>query len=174
MLYDQATPTPSEISVNMFRCQFTTDAQPRWKNGQPPHSTTGVANRNSIHCRCVNEIVCGTNPFHISPAIAITNTGTANTMLNQKRRVILSSSGFSSLTATVLGSSVMPQIGQFPGSLRTICKCIGQKYSVISGWGNASSGSSAMPQIGQLPGLDSRTSGSIGQMYTAPGIATSG
>jgi hypothetical protein len=37
-----------EISVNMFRFQVTIDRQPRWKNGQPAHSTTGVASANSI------------------------------------------------------------------------------------------------------------------------------
>ena len=31
------------ISVNMLRLRLTIDAQPRWKNGQPPQSTTGVA-----------------------------------------------------------------------------------------------------------------------------------
>ena len=34
---------PSAISVNMFRLRLTSDSQPRRKNGQPPHSTTGVA-----------------------------------------------------------------------------------------------------------------------------------
>ena len=43
-----AAPTPSAISVNMFRWRLTTDAQPRSKNGQPPHSTTGVASASSI------------------------------------------------------------------------------------------------------------------------------
>ena len=32
----------------MFRWRFTTDAQPRTKNGQPPHSTTGVASANCV------------------------------------------------------------------------------------------------------------------------------
>ena len=39
----QAAPVPSAISVNMFRLRFTTDCQPRTKNGHPPQSTTGVA-----------------------------------------------------------------------------------------------------------------------------------
>ena len=34
---------PSAISVNMLRLRVTSDAQPRTKNGQPAHSTTGVA-----------------------------------------------------------------------------------------------------------------------------------
>ena len=158
----------------MFRCRLTNEAQPRWKNGQPHHNTTGVASRNSTSCRCVNVIIFGTKPVHISAVIAITNTGTANATPIQKRRVMSSSSGFSSFAATVLGSSAMPQIGQSPGSLRTISGCMGQTYSVMSGLGSAFSGSSAMPHMGHAPGLDSRTSGSIGQMYTAPGIATSG
>jgi hypothetical protein len=45
----------------------------------------------------------------------------------QKRRVMARNSGFSVLAAAgVIGSSAMPQIGQLPGSLRTICGCIGQ------------------------------------------------
>jgi hypothetical protein len=42
------------------------------------------------------------------------------------------SSGFASSTVTVRGSSAMPQIGQLPGSARTISGCIGQVYSVLA------------------------------------------
>ena len=34
------------ISVNMLRLRLMSDAQPRSKNGQPAHSTTGVASTN--------------------------------------------------------------------------------------------------------------------------------
>src|SRR5271154_2036855 len=44
-----ATPVPIAISVNMLVLRFTTDAHPRWKNGQPPHRTTGVASASSSH-----------------------------------------------------------------------------------------------------------------------------
>ena len=37
------------INVNMLVERFTIDAQPRWKKGHPPQSTTGVARSNSIH-----------------------------------------------------------------------------------------------------------------------------
>jgi hypothetical protein len=37
------------MSVNMLRLWLTTDAQPRWKNGQPAHSTTGVASTSWSH-----------------------------------------------------------------------------------------------------------------------------
>ena len=37
---------PSAISVNMLRLRVTSDCQPRSKNGQPAHSTTGVAKAN--------------------------------------------------------------------------------------------------------------------------------
>src|SRR5665213_1081739 len=39
-------PVPSAISVNMLRLRFTTDCQPRTKNGAPAHSTTGLASAN--------------------------------------------------------------------------------------------------------------------------------
>ena len=43
MLYIQATPVPIAIRVNMLRWPLFTEAQPRSKNGQPAHRTTGVA-----------------------------------------------------------------------------------------------------------------------------------
>ena len=39
----------ASLSVNIFRLRFTTEYQPRMKNGHPPQSTTGVASRSSIH-----------------------------------------------------------------------------------------------------------------------------
>ena len=41
-----ATPVPMAISVNMLRLRVRNDCQPRTKNGQPAHSTTGVAKKN--------------------------------------------------------------------------------------------------------------------------------
>ena len=39
---------PIAISVNMLRLRVSSDCQPRTKNGQPAHSTTGVANTSWI------------------------------------------------------------------------------------------------------------------------------
>jgi hypothetical protein len=51
----------------------------------------------------------------------------------QNRRIISTSSGLaSSSKVTVFGSSAMPQIGQLPGSERTISGCMGQTYSALS------------------------------------------
>ena len=47
----------------------------------------------------------------------------------------------------------MPQMGQFPGSLRTICGCMGQTYSVRAAGGPLVIGSRAIPHLGQLPGV---------------------
>src|SRR5687767_1457308 len=101
--------------------------------------------------------------------MATMNSGRERTALIQNRRVMSTSSGFgASSRVTVLGSSAMPQIGQEPGSPRTISGCMGQTYSIfVAGIANVS-GSNAMPHFGQAPGLDSRTSGSIGQMYSGP------
>lgn len=41
-LYSQATPVPIAMSVNILRERCLTEYQPRWKNGQPAQSTTGV------------------------------------------------------------------------------------------------------------------------------------
>src|ERR1019366_6313091 len=59
--------------------------------------------------------------------ISINIRGVASATLIQKRRVISASSGDASSPAlTTRGSNVIPQIGQLPGSERTICGCIGQ------------------------------------------------
>src|SRR5208337_4860042 len=131
----------------MLVLRFTTDAHPRWKNGQPPHSTTGVASNNSnhdsshgkpqLHGDAMNA--CGQNML----PMAIARSGTVSARLIQNRRVMSRSSGFASSTVTVRGSRVMPQIGQLPGSARTICGCIGQVYSVLVAATAGDSGSSA-------------------------------
>ena len=59
----------------------------------------------------------------------------------------------------------MPQIGQTPGSSRTISGCIGQVHSVFVS-GAADTGSSAIPHFGHAPGPICRTSGSIGHVYS--------
>src|SRR3989337_1682372 len=163
-LYVHATPTPSAIKVNMLRLRLTTDAQPSRKIGQPPHSTAGVANPNSIHCSITIEtnsgIACGAR----SETIASRHTGKASAALTQKRRLMSFNSALSSAEA-LRGSSAMPQIGQLPGSVRTICGCIGQVYSVtfdLAGMGFT--GSKAMPHFGHEPGVAWRTSGCMGQV----------
>ena len=95
--------------------------------------------------------------------MAIAKSGAVSARLIQKRRVMSRSSGLSSSTVTVRGSSAMPQIGQLPGSARTISGCIGQVYSVRLVVRVGDSGSSAIPHFGQGPGPNCRTSGHIGQ-----------
>ena len=92
--------------------------------------------------------------------------------LIQNRRVMSTSSGLgSSSRLTVRGSRAMPQIGQEPGSCRTISGCMGQTYSVLVKGAAGAAGSKAMPHLGQAPGPVCRTSGCIGQTYTAsPGL----
>src|SRR5208282_403050 len=151
------------ISVNMLVLRFTSDAQPRWKNGQPHQSTTGVASRSSSHGNpqflrdAMN--ICGESML----PMAITSSGAVNARLIQKRRVMSLSSGFASLTVTVRGSSAMPQMGQLPGSARTTSGCIGQVYSVLLEGSAGDSGSSAIPHLGHGPDPICRTSGHIGQ-----------
>ncbi len=81
-----------------------------------------------------------------------TSIGTARPTLIQNRLVISTSSGFFSSAVISRGSSVMPHIGQFPGSGRTIWGCIGQVYSVRVTGAATMAGSKAMPHFGQTPG----------------------
>ena len=144
----------------MFGLRNLTEAQPRWKNGQPHHSTMGVARANSIQVPARGESTCARGPMR---SMAYATKGTPSTTLVQKRRVMSRSSGFSSCAGvTVIGSSAMPQIGHAPGPSRTISGCMGRSTASWSRAGG-SSGSSAMPHFGQAPGCDWRTSGSIGQ-----------
>ena len=158
-----ATPVPMAMSVNMLVERLMMDVQPRWKKGQPPQRTTGVASNNSIHGSQPTGSACSTGMPGNMSAMAVASSGTVRIRLIQKRRVMSRSSGFSSCVAvTVRGSSAMPQMGHDPGPGRMISGCIGQVYSVRVAAGGVS-GSSAMPQVGQGPGLGCRTWGHIGQ-----------
>ena len=102
--------------MNILRLRLTTDCQPRTKNGQPHQSTTGVASANSTHVQILAETrrwsgIKGSSPETISKSI-----GTDRATLIQNRRLISANSGFFSLAVNSRGSSVMPQMGQFPGS----------------------------------------------------------
>jgi len=66
-----------------------------------------------------------------SPIVRIIS-GTAAAALIHIRRVKSTSSPLVSSEGTI-GSSAMPQIGQLPGSSRTISGCIGQLHCV-PGW----------------------------------------
>ncbi len=127
----------------MLRLLWTSDAQPRAKNGQPPQRTTGVASASSLQRSAAGDRPGGRKPKAISP-IAASSSGRVKAAEIQKRRVIRASSGLSSPSpaAIVRGSSAMPQIGQAPGPSRTISGCIGQVYSAVPGAAAGPAGSS--------------------------------
>src|ERR1035437_16723 len=105
--------------------------------------------------------------------ISINISGIVSAVLIQKRRVISASSGDASSPAlTTRGSKVIPQIGQLPGSERTICGCIGQTYSVFEADWIGATDSSAMPHFGHDPGWSCRISGCIGHVYKGAPAAT--
>ena len=86
------------------------------KNGQPPHSTIGDANPNSSHVCTAGDARPSNDKPIISP-IANNRTGTDRAALTRNRRVMSTSSGFSSSSSdTIIGSSAMPHIGQSPGA----------------------------------------------------------
>jgi len=99
------------------------------------------------------------------------SSGTVSATATQKRRRMSSSSGLASERVISRGSSAMPQMGQAPGSERTICGCMGQVYSVRVAGAARVAGSSAMPHLGQAPGPSFETSGSMGQMYSVASSA---
>ena len=115
--------------MNMLGRRLTIDLQPRSKNGQPPHSTAGVASANWTHTAARGPI---RPELEISSAIAKATSGTESPTQIQNRRVISRSSGFGvSPSPAAIGSSAMPQIGQLPGPARWICGCIGQVHRPV-------------------------------------------
>src|SRR6516162_9018881 len=138
----------------MFGLRFTIEAQPRWKNGQPPHNTTGVESANWIHIRARTlKSLCTGSPG-IIPDMESMRTGVASARLTQKRRVMSVSSGFaSSSKLTVRGSKAIPQSGQEPGSDLTISGCMGHTYSLLMTGAVAVTSSSAMPHLGHAPAV---------------------
>jgi len=108
----------------MLRLRVRSEVQNRAKNGQPPHSTTGVA---SASCtQTAVRIGSSSQPSNSMPTTS-SASGTVNTALPHKRRVMSMSSGLGpSSRDDSSGSSAMPQIGQLPGASRRICGCIGQ------------------------------------------------
>src|SRR5439155_4288461 len=159
-----AVPTPIAINVNMLRLRLTIEAQPRWKNGQPPQRATGVARASCNQFNRRGEKLRWTGCPGIKSDMARKAIGRLSATEIQNRRFIWTSSGLAcSSKVTVLGSSAMPQIGHEPGSWRTISGCMGQTYSVLIDGAAGAAGSKAMPHFGHAPPFESRTSGSIGQ-----------
>src|ERR1700674_4637115 len=151
----------------MFKLRLTTDCQPRTKNGQPPQSTTGVASTSSAQINARGAISLSSAAPGTNSLMAAANKGTVRARPTQNRRVMLTSSGFSSSSrVTTRGSSAIPQIGHDPGSERTISGCIGHTYSVFTAGAEGTTGSSAMPHFGPAPGPCWTTLRSIGQVYS--------
>src|SRR5665213_2818315 len=120
----QATPRPMAINVNMLRLRVAIDCAPRTKNGQPAHSTTGVAKAS-----CTQFETCGDSGCQRKkcPPISRATTGAASSAAIQSRRVMSISSTFGpALAVGISGSSPMPQIGQAPGPCWRTSGCIGQ------------------------------------------------
>ena len=102
----------------MLSARRITDCTPRTKNGQPAHSTTGVANKSSTQLEW-KLMKC--------PPMSSATTGTASAPPIHRRRVMSASSSFGPCSSeTSAGSSAMPQIGQLPGPTWRISGCMGQ------------------------------------------------
>ena len=129
---------PSPISVNIFGLRFTSDAQKRSKNGQPPQITTGDASKSSIPFFSAGSI----RSPSASPAIESTSKGSDSAALTHNRLRIESYSGSACSPATIsIGSRAIPQIGQLPGPICTISGCIGHVYRMFCGLAAGADGS---------------------------------
>jgi hypothetical protein len=114
------------MRVNMFHWRAPSDAQPRSKNGWPPHSTTGVAITSSIH----SLLRSGRNVRLHGSAIAAKTNGSVNAAQIQRRLVMEINSSLGNSSAEIArGSSAIPQIGQLAGPCAVTSGCIGQVYS---------------------------------------------
>ena len=100
-------------------------AQPRTKNGQPAHSTTGVAKANWIQFDSVGlEPMC--RPTMRRPFPAPTPEREREADPEPARHVGELGIGAAVGASAISGSSAMPQIGQAPGPTWRISGCIGQ------------------------------------------------
>src|SRR4030088_1995805 len=108
------------MRVNMLRFRLTIERQPRTKNGQPAHRTTGVVRANWIQRDASPDIQGGA--FGIKWDIARRKTGKVSTAPIQSRRFMSVNSESSSTVAAEMffGSRAIPQIGQAPGAFRSI------------------------------------------------------
>ena len=111
----------------MFRLRRMTEAYPRWKKGQPPHSTTGVARAKASQLPSAPDRPCPrADPVSISPMVS-TRRGRVSAVLAQNRWLMSTNSGSaSSSRVTVRGSRDMPQMGHAPGLDWTTSGCMGQ------------------------------------------------
>ena len=106
---------PCAISVNMLRLRVVSEAQPRSKNGQPAHSTTGVASASCTQFDACGPSSCaGRRDGRPSPA-ANTGSGQRQADPEPPRHVGELGIGRRRRPSTSSGSSAMPQIGQAPG-----------------------------------------------------------
>src|SRR3954468_14413259 len=97
----------------MFGLRLLSESQNLRKNGQPPHSTSGVARTSSRYCGNLKYIEA--------------RSGALSTALTQNLRVMSRSSVLSS-SAPATGTSAMPHFGHEPGPDWTTSGCIGQVY----------------------------------------------
>ena len=109
----------------MLRLRLTTEFQPRTKNGQPAHRTTGVA---SMSCSQL-EACCPEQHVKVGQMTAHLERNHRNRQRQPDPEPAghVGELGIGPESAvTVSGSSAMPQIGQEPGPTWRICGCIGQ------------------------------------------------
>src|SRR3546814_5382430 len=102
------------MSVHILGLRLITDCTPRTKNGQPAQSTTGKESTSSIQLW-----VAMPNQPNWCPNMASVVTITVKGKVHQNRRVKSASSGLSSSSVGISGSSAMPHLGQFHGDRKS-------------------------------------------------------
>ena len=119
----------------MLRLRVTSDCQPRTKNGQPAHSTTGVASASRI--QFIQPCGIAWPRPKKCPPMSRTTTGTDSATAAHSRRVMSTSSWLGPWSSVISsGSSAMPQIGQEPGPSWRISGCIGH-VKIVPGFAGA-------------------------------------
>ena len=111
----------------MLGLRLTSESHARVKNGQPAHSTTGVARASWIQSASRGSTAAVHGAGAIISAIAKAITGRPSAAATVKRRVMsISSTLGPSSSVTIAGSSAIPQNGQAPGPCCRTSGCIGQ------------------------------------------------
>ena len=112
--------------MNIFRLRLQSEAHPRWKNGQPPYSTTGAERASWIHVEA-RGVSASPNGFRgsISDHREQERGKRQREEIQNRRRISANSALSSSVAPMSRGSRAIPQIGHAPGPARTISGCIG-------------------------------------------------
>ena len=111
----------------MVRTRLAKERQARWKKGQPPHSTIGVARANWIQSHRSRGAHAASGALGSGSIMAITSSGTPSAAARRKRRDMDVYSGSLAAAAGWRDAIAMPQTRHAAGPALASAGCIGHE-----------------------------------------------